>query len=70
MQLYISIKDDKSDLFLKILNEFKNDMVEKYHIIKSNYIDDEEQKEIEALLDNRTDEEKEIAYSKTVQIEI
>jgi len=70
MQLQISVNDDKAELFLQILKEFKSDMVEKYHIIKSNYLDDKEQKEIELILDSRTKEDKEIAFSKIVQIEL
>ena len=70
MQLQISVNDDKAELFLQILKEFKSDMVEKYHIIKSNYLDDKEQKDIELMLDSRTKEDKEIAFSKIVQIEL
>jgi len=70
MQLHISVNDDKAELFLQILKEFKSDMIEKYHIIKSNYLDDKEQKEIELILDSRTKEDKEIAFSKIVQIEL
>ena len=32
--------------------------------------DDKEQKEIELILDSRTEEDKEIAFSKIVQIEL
>ena len=71
MQLQISIKDDKAELFLQILEEFKSDMIEKYHIIKSNYkVEDEEQKEIENILNNRTKEDKEVAFSKIVKIDV
>jgi len=70
MQLHISVNDDKAELFLQILKEFKSDMVEKYHIIKSNHIEDAEQKEIEIMLNSRSDEDKEVAFSKIVQIEI
>jgi len=70
MQLQISVNDDKAELFLQILKEFKSDMVEKYHIIKSNYIDDIEQKDIELMLNSRTKEDKEVSFSKIVQIEV
>ena len=70
MQLQISIRDDKAELFLQILQEFKSDMIEKYHIIKTNYANDEEQKEIEAIMHKRTKEDKEIAFSKIVSIDL
>jgi hypothetical protein len=70
MQLQISVNDDKAELFLQILKEFKSDMVEKYHIVKSNCIDDKEQIDIENMLNNRTEEDKEIAFSKIVQISL
>jgi ADP-dependent phosphofructokinase/glucokinase len=70
MQLQISVNDDKAELFLQILKEFKSDMVEKYHIIKSNYKDDNEQNEIEEMLNSRTKEDKEIAFSKIVKIDL
>lgn len=70
MQLQISIRDDKAELFLQILQEFKSDMIEKYHIIKTNYADDNEQKEIEDIMNKRTDEDKEVAFSKIISIDI
>ena len=70
MELQISIKDEKADLFLKILREFKNDTVTKIKILDSNYVIDEEQKEIEEILKSISKEDKEIAFSKTVTIEV
>ncbi len=70
MQLQISVKDDKAELFLQILKEFKSDMVEKYSILKSNCVEDVEQKEIKSMLDSRTKEDKEVAFSKIINIDI
>ncbi len=70
MELQISIKDEKADLFLQILREFKDDMVKKIKILDSNYVDDEEQKEIEKILDSISKEDREIAFSKTITIEV
>ncbi len=70
MQLQISVKDDKAELFLQILKEFKSDMIEKYSILKSNCVEDVEQKEIKSMLDSRTKEDKEVAFSKIINIDI
>ena len=70
MELQIIVNDDKAELFLQILKEFKSDMVEKYQIIKSNYVEDKEQQEIEKILNSRTKEDKEVAFSKIVEIDI
>ena len=59
MQLQISIKDDKAELFLQILKEFGSDMVEKYQILKSNYIPTQE-------TENDLDDDM-IVYMKTEQ---
>ena len=70
MEVQISVKEDKAELFLQILKEFKNDMVEKFQIIDSKYVSDEEQKDIENILDSRTKEDKEVASSKIIQLDI
>lgn len=70
MQIQISIKEDKAELFLQILKEFKSDMIEEYHIVGTEYVSDEEQKDIEDMLSSRTAEDKEVAFSKMVNIDI
>jgi len=70
MQIQISVRDDKAELFLQILNEFKNDMIEKFQVLKSSYLEDIEQKELEEDYKNRTALDNEIAFSKIVQIEV
>jgi len=70
MDLYISVKDEKSELFLQILKEFKNNMVETFRVVSSEYISDEEQKEIEVTLNSRTAEDKEIGFSKSIEFEV
>lgn len=70
MELQISIQEDKAELFLEILKSFKSDMIKKFKILDSKYVSDEEQQEIEAILNARTVEDKEIAYSKTISIDI
>ncbi len=70
MEVQISIKEDKAELFLQILKEFKNDMVEKFQIIDSKYVSEEEQKDIENILNSRTTEDKEVASSKIIKLDI
>ena len=70
MDLYISVKDEKSELFLQILKEFKNNMVETFRVVSSEYVSDEEQKEIEETLSSRTAEDKEIGFSKSIKFEV
>ncbi|PHQ91550.1 MAG: hypothetical protein COB42_03325 [Sulfurimonas sp.] len=70
MEVRISVKEDKAELFLQILKEFKNDMIEKFQVIDSKYVNDEEQKDIENILNARTPEEKEVASSKIISIDI
>jgi hypothetical protein len=70
MDLYISVKDEKSELFLQILKEFKNNMVETFRVVSSEYVSDEEQKEIEEILSSRTAEDKEIGFSKSIEFEV
>jgi len=36
MVLQISVRDDKSELFLQLIEELKNTMIEKFHIISTN----------------------------------
>ncbi len=69
MELQISIKDDKAELFLQILKEFKSDMIEKFNIIESKYVSEEEQKDIEEILNARTKEDKEVAFSKVISLD-
>jgi len=70
MEIQISVKEDKSELFLQIIKEFKDDMIEKFKILDSEYVSDAEQKDIENILALRSTEDKEIASSKMVTIEI
>lgn len=70
MEVQISIKEDKAELFLQILKEFKNDMVEKFKIIDPQYVSDEEQEDIENILNSRTKEDKEVASTKTIKIDV
>jgi hypothetical protein len=70
MEIQISVKEDKSELFLQIIKEFKDDMIEKFKILDNEYVSDAEQKDIENILASRSAEDKEIASSKMVTIEI
>jgi hypothetical protein len=70
MQLQISIKEDKAELFLQILKEFKGSMVEKIKILDSEEVSDEENQEIQQMLDDRTLQEKEVSHSKILTIDI
>jgi len=70
MQLQLSIKEDKAELFLQILKEFKGSMVEKIKILDNDDVSDAENEEIEEILNSRSTEEKEVAHSKTVTIDI
>lgn len=74
MELQISIKDDKAELFLQILKEFKSDMIEKFTILNhdnnSGFVTEQEQKEIEMLFNEHSKEDKEISHSKKITIEL
>ncbi|MEA2100348.1 MAG: hypothetical protein U9P72_09490 [Campylobacterota bacterium] len=70
MEVQISVKEDKAELFLQIIKEFKNDMIEKFKILDNDFVSDDEQKEIEDILNSRTMEDKEVATSKIVTIEL
>ena len=70
MELYINIKDEKAEMFLKILKELKSDMIETFRVIPSQYVDSDEQKEIEEVLNNLSEEDKEIAFSKIIEFEV
>ena len=67
MVVEVNIKDEKAELFLSLLNELKNGVVEKFQVLKDDYI---EQKEIEEIYKNMSKEDKEVAFSKIVKIEI
>ena len=43
MTVQISIKDEKAKLFLELLEELKNSMIEKYQIISNDEFFDEEE---------------------------
>ena len=70
MEIQISVKEDKAELFLQIIKEFKDDMIEKFKVLDNNYVSDEEQKDIENILSSRSLEDKEIATSKMVTIQL
>jgi len=70
MEIQISVKEDKSELFLQIIKEFKDDMIEKFKILDSDYVSDSEQQDIENILATRSSQDKEIAFSKTITIDI
>lgn len=70
MEVQISVREDKAELFLQIIREFKDDMVEKFKILDTQYVSDEEQKDIENILSSMSPEDKEIASTKIVNINI
>ena len=70
MEIQISVREDKSELFLQIIKEFKNDMIEKFKILDNEYVSDIEQKDIENILASRSSEDREISHSKIVSIDI
>ena len=63
MQLEVNIKNEKSQMFLELLESLKEKVVVDFEIV-------DEEKEIEKILNNRSKEDKEIAVSKIVEIEI
>ena len=67
MTIEVDVKDEKADLFLNLLQELKSSVVEKFEVLKDDY---KEQKELEEIYKNMTKEDKEIAFSKVVKIEI
>jgi len=70
MEIQISVKEDKSELFLQIIKEFKDDMIEKFKILDSESVSDAEQRDIEKILASRSKEDKEVAFSKTITIDL
>jgi len=62
MEIQISVREDKSELFLQIIEKFK--------ILDNEYVSDIEQKDIENILASRSSEDREISYSKIVSIDI
>jgi len=70
MELQISIQEDKAELFLEILQSFKSDIIKRFKILDSKYVSDEEQREIELILKARTPEDRELAHSKTISIDV
>jgi len=67
MTIEVDVKDEKADLFLNLLQELKSSVVEKFEVLKDDY---REQKELEEIYKHMTEEDKEIAFSKVVKIEI
>ena len=61
MVFQISVRDDKSELFLQLIEELKNTMIEKFHIISSNTNLDENHNFDEIELLNRIND---IKYNK------
>ena len=70
MEIQISVKEDKSELFLQIIKEFKDDMIEKFKILDNEFVSDAEQRDIEKVLASRSAEDKEVAFSKTITIDL
>ena len=68
MEVLVEIDEKSADSFFKLL---ENSAVKKYKVLKPiEFVDDDEQKEIEGILNSLTKEDKEIASSKKVTIEI
>ena len=63
MQLEVNIKNEKSQMFLELLESLKEKVVVDFEII-------DEEKEIEKILNNRSKEDKEIAVSKIKNIDL
>ena len=63
MQIEVLIKDEKANFFLEFLENLKNNVVEDF------FVKDNEEKEILEILNNRSDEDKEISHSKIIEIE-
>ena len=63
MQIEINIKDNKSQMFLELLESLKDRVILDFEIV-------DEEKEIEKILNSRNKEDKEVAVSKIVEIDI
>jgi len=63
MQIEINIKDNKSQMFLELLESLKDRVILDFEIV-------DEEKEIEKILNSRSKEDKEVAVSKIVEIDI
>ena len=64
MQIEVLIKDEKANFFLEFLESLKDNVVEDF------FVKDNEEKEILEILNNRSNEDKEISHSKIIEIEI
>ena len=63
MQIEINIKDNKSQMFLELLESLKDRVILDFEIV-------DEEKEIEKILNSRSKEDKEVAVSKIVEVDI
>ncbi len=69
--IQLQIDDNNYDSFLTIIQNLKDGFIKKFVVNDSiENVSNEEQKEIETLLSARTEEEKQVAFSKTIQIDI
>ncbi len=82
MTIHLDVNDSNADLFLNILKSLKSDIVERFVIIKSDdscqpakidtshieKVSDEENEYYENLLNNMTEDDKEVAIRKTYAI--
>lgn len=70
MQLILEIEESEKDIVLNIISNLKEGLIKKLKVLESPYVNAKEQKDIEDILNARTDDEKDIAYSKTISIDI
>ena len=72
--IQLQIDDNNYDSFLVIINNLKDGFIKNFTVnnnkntIKT--VSDEEQKDIENILNSISQEDKEVAFSKTIQIHI
>ena len=70
--IQLEVEDRNYDVILTIINNLKDNLIKSFKVdTKSvNNLLDKEEQEIKLILDNRTKEDKEIAFSKIVKIDI
>jgi hypothetical protein len=69
--IQLQIDDNNYDSFLIIIQNLKDGFIKKFVVNDTiETVSDEEQKDIENILDSISEEDKKVAFSKTIQIDI
>ena len=70
MQLILEVEESQKDIVLNIISNLKEGLIKKLKVLESPYVNPEEQKDIENILNARTDDDKAISHSKIISIDV